>query len=248
MKTKNWKLKEISKCISLMTMALALTVCTIATSSYMSFYTSKRAYGPETDLGTILSTQFEEVDINGKKEYIGKGGIPAVHKDYYSYGIYNSFYMRELGADYMSMSFSSYEERIKPFIEDVNNTIDFTGCDTQLKKAIKIHDKVCSIITYDECQANLCGDTSHRHGYCPLALDEAIKTGTGICVTYSGIFYYLCQLNGISCGLMGNHNHTWNRIMADGNSYFVDCTADDNYMYSEEPDATFYRDYFYRVY
>ena len=55
----------------------------IAALNLISHHTASHAYGSETSLGEILSTQFEEVDIGDTEGYIGKGGIPAVHKDYY---------------------------------------------------------------------------------------------------------------------------------------------------------------------
>lgn len=77
----------------------------------------------------------------------------------------------------------------------------------------------------------------------PFSAASTCYYGTGVCQGYATLFKHLCQHSGLECVMVvgtTTAGHAWNKVAADGTSYFVDVTfydtgdCDPKYMMSAE--------------
>lgn len=87
-----------------------------------------------------------------------------------------------------------------------------------------IEDRVCELIDYDDS----------------LVVNDmagALRSGVGVCSSYAKLMEYICNESGIVCEYVTGDGrgdpsqdweyHAWNRVLLDGQWWYLDCTWDD---------------------
>ncbi len=97
------------------------------------------------------------------------------------------------------------------------------------QKALFIHDYLVTHCEYDLTYSN-------------YSAYHALVTGSSVCQGYALAYYYLLWECGIENTVISSRamNHAWNRVLIDGQYYYVDCTWDDP---TASETAVLYQDY-----
>ena len=126
------------------------------------------------------------------------------------------------GEDYVTYLFPHYcvrypegteeefEDRIQWYLSGVRQEW------SDVEKAVYLHDLICTNVEYDSV-------TSRHNAY------NAIVEKTANCIGYSMAYKLLCNRAGVSCEVVEawKLTHAWNRVIINGESFYVDCTWDD---------------------
>ena len=104
-----------------------------------------------------------------------------------------------------------FEERIQWFISGVRPEW------SDVEKALYLHDLLCFSMEYDHSKI--------RHN-----AYNAIVEGSSVCIGYAMAYKLLCNRVGVTCEVVESSEieHAWNRVIIDGESFYVDCTWDDD--------------------
>ncbi|MCD7729588.1 MAG: transglutaminase-like domain-containing protein [Clostridia bacterium] len=124
---------------------------------------------------------------------------------------------------------AAYDADISAMVEDACKQVQ--KLDTELEKAIAIHDYIIGKIDYAYQSDNTTPETDiWAHNITGVS-----TKGAGVCEAYAKTYLALCLINGIDCIIVtGNagengdgEGHAWNLVKIDGVWYGVDCTWDD---------------------
>lgn len=104
---------------------------------------------------------------------------------------------------------------------------------SDLEKAIIIHDRLCTRVSYDRSM-------SRDFIYTPYC----IVTGMGVCEGYSEAYEWLLSVVGVNATCIRSEqlNHAWNAVEIDGLYYQIDVTWDD----VDNALSRVWRDYFFK--
>ncbi len=165
---------------------------------------------------------FSEVSIAWKSDELAEGS-----------GLYTVFFVLDQTYQNYEKEMTAFNTAVEAFLAD----IDMSG--SQKDIAIQIHDKLVSMVTYDdyvlENSANSGGDLAHT-AYGALVANSRGDANTAVCDGYSLAYEYLLQQAGIECTFVGGSagdneatmgGHAWNIVNLDGQWYEVDSTWDD---------------------
>lgn len=155
-------------------------------------------------------------------------------------------YSSEFVVDYVSPS-RDYDTILETLnqVKDISNSV-CNGITDDYQKMIKLHDYVCSNVSYDHVSAENTADFN------TISLENVIKNKKTICAGYSNFFSALCNAQGLYCiNIRGSvtssdanpdlsaedtvTNHEWNAVWYDAENrwVFIDCTWDSNNDYFE---------------
>ncbi len=102
---------------------------------------------------------------------------------------------------------------------------------TEYQKIQAVHDWIVNNTQYD--YGNYLANTIPNHSY---NIEGPVLYRVGVCSGYADTFAYFMKALGINCdcvsgiaidSLSGSGGHAWNRVLLDGNYYYVDCCWDD---------------------
>lgn len=136
---------------------------------------------------------------------------------------YSLTYITESSGIYL---YSTKEEEIPKHIIDAIENAGISNEMDDVKKANKIAEYLCNVLTYDEGTTKFTKDN-----YIPFT-DWCLTTGDAVCAGYADSFQRICTALGIECYYEVGHTynkdgelseyHAWNRIVVDGIDYWYD--------------------------
>ncbi len=101
---------------------------------------------------------------------------------------------------------------------------------SEREKVQAVHDWIINNTVYD--YQNYLNNTIPNESY---EIEGVMLKGVGVCSGYAKTFDYFMYVlginheyvTGVASGNAGTGGHAWNRVLIDGNWFYIDCTWDD---------------------